>query len=213
MELWSEEFVSEINFSKHCSFDFHGDVINPKLGQKGPKLVFHVPVVIERWKSIVKGNLRWSICFWNHSLIILKFWSPVVMPSVQKCNKKVQVGISCTNVDGKMKIKSKKYFEVNHSFMKSLSQNFEDLTQRGDVINPKLTGKRVQTFISCTNGERKMKIKRQKNFEVRCWFMKLFSRYLEILSPCCDVYVMHKSGPLLTKFGANSWPNFALMMS
>ena len=55
MNLWSEE--SEITFSKYCSFDCHGDVINPKLGQKGPKLVFHVPVVIERWKYIVKGNL------------------------------------------------------------------------------------------------------------------------------------------------------------
>ena len=35
---------------KYCSFDSLGDVIDPKLGQKGPKLVFHVPMVIERWK-------------------------------------------------------------------------------------------------------------------------------------------------------------------
>ena len=103
-----------------------------------------------------------------------------------------------------MKIKSKKYFEVNYLFMKSFSQNFEDLTQRGDVINPKLTRKKVQTYISCTNSERKMKIKSQKNFEVRYSFMKLFSRCLEVPAPCCDVYMMHESGHLLTKFEANS---------
>ena len=37
----------KIMFSKHCSFDSSSDVINPKLGQKGLKLVFHVPMVIE----------------------------------------------------------------------------------------------------------------------------------------------------------------------
>ena len=48
MGLWSEEFVSEIAFSKCCSFD-SGDFIKPKLGQKEPKIVFHVLVVIEKW--------------------------------------------------------------------------------------------------------------------------------------------------------------------
>ena len=48
MELESEEFVSEITLSKYCSFNSSGVVINPKLGQKEPNLVFHVPVVIER---------------------------------------------------------------------------------------------------------------------------------------------------------------------
>ena len=32
MELWSEEFVSEITFSKYSSLDSGDDVINPKLG-------------------------------------------------------------------------------------------------------------------------------------------------------------------------------------
>ena len=41
-----------------CSFDSCGEVIKRKLGQKMPKLVFHVTMVIERWKLIVKGNLR-----------------------------------------------------------------------------------------------------------------------------------------------------------
>ena len=85
-----------------------------------------------------------------------------------------------------MKIKSKRYFEVNYSFMDLLFQNFEVLTQRGDVINPKLARKRVQTRISCTNDVRKMKIKSKRNFEVQYSLMKLFSRNLEILVPCRD---------------------------
>ena len=41
MELWNEEcFWGQ--FSNYCSFDSCGDVTNPKLGQQGPKLVFHV---------------------------------------------------------------------------------------------------------------------------------------------------------------------------
>ena len=39
MGLWSEEFVSEIAFSKCCSFD-SGDFIKPKLGQKGSNWYF-----------------------------------------------------------------------------------------------------------------------------------------------------------------------------
>ena len=67
---------------------------------------------------------------------------PVVTSSTQKWIKKVQTGISCTNVDRKMKIKRKKYFEVNYYFMKLLSQNFEVLAQRGDVIS-KIGSKKV----------------------------------------------------------------------
>ena len=86
-----------------------------------------------------------------------------------------------------MKIKSKRYFEVNYSFMKPFSQNFEVLTQRGDVINPKLARERAQTCISGTNGDGKMKIKSTKNFDLKYSFMKLFSQNLEILAPCCNV--------------------------
>ena len=60
--------------------------------------------------------------------------------------------------------------------MKLLSQNFEVLTQRGDVISPKLDRKMAQTRMLCTNGDRKMKIKIKRKFEVRYLFMKLFSR-------------------------------------
>ena len=72
-------------------------------------------------------------------------------------------------------MKSKRYFDVKYSFMKLFSQNFEVLTQRGDIIKPKLARKRVQTFIPCTNCDRKMQIKSKRNFEVRYSFMKLFS--------------------------------------
>ena len=88
-----------------------------------------------------------------------------------------------------MKIESKRCFEVNYLFMKLFSQNFEVLTQRGDVINSKLAPKRTQTRISGINGDRKMKIKSKRNFEVRYSFMKLFSRNLKILAPCCDVII------------------------
>ena len=77
-----------------------------------------------------------------------------------------------------MKIKSKRYFGVNYSFMKPFSKYFEVLTQRGHVINPKLARKSAQTRISCTNGNRKIKTKSKRNFEVRHLFMNLF---LEIL--------------------------------
>ena len=62
--------------------------------------------------------------------------------------------------------------------MKPLPQNFDVLTQCGDVIDPKLTRKMAQT-----------KNQSKKNFDVRYSFMKLFSRNLEILAPCCDLIV------------------------
>ena len=85
-------------------------IINPKLGQKGSKIAFPVPMVVERWKSVLNGNSRWSIRFWNHYLRILKFWLRVVTSSTQKWAKKVEIDISCTSVYRKMKIQGKKYF-------------------------------------------------------------------------------------------------------
>ena len=106
------------------------------------------------------------------------------MSLTQKWLKKVQIVIVCINVDRKMRIKSKRYFQVNNSFMKLFSQNFEALTQCCNVINPELARKRIQTGISCTNGDRKTIIKSKKNFEVRYSLMKLFSGNLKILAPC-----------------------------
>ena len=56
--------------------------------QKRSKLIFRVIMVIERWKSIVKEYLSWSISFWNHYLKILKFWLNMVMSSTQNWFKK-----------------------------------------------------------------------------------------------------------------------------
>ena len=115
------------------------------------------------------------------------------MSSTPKWVKKVHVAISCTNVFRKMRLKSKRYFQVNYSSMKPFSKKIEVLTQRRDVINPKSARKRVQTGISCTNSDRKIKIKTKRNFEMRYSFMKLFSGNLKILAPCCEV-IISKSG-------------------
>ena len=72
-----------------------------------------------------------------------------------------------------MKVNSKKKFEVKYWFLKPLSQNFEVFTPCGDVINPKLALKRTQTHISYTNGDRKMKIKSKRNFQVRNFFIEI----------------------------------------
>ena len=114
----------------------------------------------------------------------------MVTSSTPKWVKKVQIGISRSNVDRNMNIKRKRYFEVTYSFMKLFSQIFDVLTQLYDAINPKLARKRVQTCISSANGDRKMKIKSKRKFEVRYSFMKLFSRILEILALCCDVIIL-----------------------
>ena len=71
--------------------------------------------MIERWKVIVEGSLRWSIRFWNRYLKISKFWLPVITSAIKNVSKRSNLVF--TNVDRKMKIKSKRYFEVNYSFM------------------------------------------------------------------------------------------------
>ena len=100
-------------------------------------------------------------------LTFLKVLTLLVAWLTQKWLKKVQIGISCTNVDRKIRIKSKRYFQVSYSFMKPISQNFEVLTQCCTIINTKLAQKRIQTGISGTNGDKKIKVKNKKNFEVR----------------------------------------------
>ena len=87
-----------------------GDVINPKMGLKGPNWNFIINS-IERWKSKVKGTLTWIIRLWNRSLKI--FNSKVLTQSGDIINPKLtwnraQTCISCTNGVRKMKIKSKR---------------------------------------------------------------------------------------------------------
>ena len=108
MKLWREKFVSYVTFSKYFSFDSCGDVINPKLCQKGAKLVFHVPMVMEKWKSIVKRDFRWGIRFWNHYFKILKFflrWCHQPKNGSKRSNLAFHVPMMT-------EIKSKNYFEV-----------------------------------------------------------------------------------------------------
>ena len=45
--------------------------------EKGPRLVSHVLMVIERWKSEVKGTLEWCIRLWNY--FFLKSWNSYAM--------------------------------------------------------------------------------------------------------------------------------------
>ena len=66
-----------------------------------------------------------------------------------------------------MKVNNKEKFEVKYSFLKPLSQNFEVLTSCGDI-------KKVQIGVSCTNLDRKMKIKSERYSEVNYSFMKPF---------------------------------------
>ena len=73
--------------------------------------------------------------------------------------------------------------------MKQFSENFEDLGQRGDVINPKYVRERTQVCITCTNGDRKRTIKNKRSFKVRYLFMKLFSQHRKILVPYCDIII------------------------
>ena len=61
----------------------------------------------------------------------------MVTLSTRRWVKKVQIEISYTDVNRKIKIKSRKYFEMIYSFMKPFSQNTEVLTERGDVIDSK----------------------------------------------------------------------------
>ena len=83
-----------------------------------------------------KGKFKMKNLFLKPVSEHFEVLTPVVTSSTQKWVKQVQIGTSCTNVDRKMKIKSKRYFEVNYSFVKPFSQNIEVLTYCGDVINP-----------------------------------------------------------------------------
>ena len=50
----------------------------------------------------------------------------------------VQICISHTNDDRKMKVKSRGKFELKYPFLKPISQTFEVLPPRGEAINPKM---------------------------------------------------------------------------
>ena len=85
------------------------------------------------------------------------------------------------NASKTFKSKIKRYFEVNYSFMKLFPQNFDVLTQCGEVINPKLAWKGVGLIYLVSNVlmviERlKSKVKKTLRWGIRFWisFLKIF---------------------------------------
>ena len=113
------------------------DVINPKMYQKGPRLYF----IYKWWYK--DGNQKKKI-LWEESFIyetlLSKLWSFDSTwwrrQATLTC-KRAQACISCTNGDTKMKIKSKRNFEMRYLFMKLFSQNPKILVTCCDVIIPK----------------------------------------------------------------------------
>ena len=106
------------------------------MGKKGPKLAFRT-----NGGRKVKFNSKGKFEEINNSFIKPLFQKlEVLTPRDDVTNTKLgQKRLKLEfNVDRIMKIKSKRYFEVNYLFMKPFSQNFEVLTQRSKVINPKL---------------------------------------------------------------------------
>ena len=177
---------------------------------KNNHFVYHILRVIERSKSIFVRTLKWGVWAQTfgkkwHKIVFsctngdkkmkvnskgkfeAKYSLPVVTSSTQKWVKKVQIDISCTNFTerGKSKVKGTSRWIIplwnrSHKMLQFWLNLVTSSTQN-------LLTKRVQTRISCTNGDRKMKIPSKRNFEVRYSFMKLFSRNPEILAPCPDV--------------------------
>ena len=71
--------------------------------------------------------------------------------------------------DRKMKIESKRYFQVSYSFIRPFSKYFQVLAQCGVLVNPRLAKKEPKLVVP----DRKMKMKCKINFEVRHLLIKL----------------------------------------
>ena len=84
------EFVCEIIFSKYGKFWLQLWRHYFKIGSKETKLVSHALMVIEKWKSKVKGAFRWSIRLWNYFPEILKFKPHVLTSSSQNWVKETR---------------------------------------------------------------------------------------------------------------------------
>ena len=114
------------------SFNSRVDVIDPKLGQKKIRTYISCTNCDRKMKVNSKGKLEARISFlkaFSQNFEVLTPPSPsprtsLVRSSTQKCIKKVQIGISYTNIDRKMKIKTKRYFELKYPLTKPFSQYF-----------------------------------------------------------------------------------------
>ena len=85
--------------------------------------------------------MSWSIHCWNHCLKTLKFHSPQWHCQPKNGSIRSKLVFHVKMLIERWKLKSKRYFEVNYSFMEPFSQSFEVLTQCGDIINTKLAWK------------------------------------------------------------------------
>ena len=96
----------------------------PKNGSKRSKLVFHVPMLIERWKSKAKWTLRWRIHSWHY---FSKSWNSSPMLWHHHWVKMTQICISCTT--GGINIKSRNFnnFGSKNFFLMEKFLNFETL--------------------------------------------------------------------------------------
>ena len=122
---------------------------------KRSKLVFNAPMLIERWKSEVKGPLRWIVRLWNSSLKIFEVLSQRGDVINRKLAwKRTKTCISCTNGDRKMELKSKRNFEVRYTFMELFSQNLEFLAPCCHVIISKLGQKHSNFQYHVTGGKK-----------------------------------------------------------
>ena len=100
--------------------------------------------------------------------------------------KRTQTRISCTNGNGKMKIKSKRNFQVSYSFMKILSGNLKILAPCCDVIISKSV-KKPQVCISCTTGGKNIKIKNYNNLVWKFFCDGRISEFWNINRSCDDI--------------------------
>ena len=91
------EFEMNYYFLKSQSFSIFDSpwwCHQPKNVSKRSKLVFHVPMLIERWKSKVEGTLRCIIPLWKRFLKILKFWFSLATSSTQNWLEKGPKSVS-----------------------------------------------------------------------------------------------------------------------
>ena len=113
-----------------------------KLSENGSKLYIIYRVWWKYWNwylmEFLTGGGGGGVLFLRSLSEILKIWLPMWRHLPKNVSKMSKLVISSTNVDRKMKIKSKMKFEVKYLFMKLFFRNREILATFHDVIFSKL---------------------------------------------------------------------------